>query len=138
MAHTYLATWQSEGLYLALPCRVGERRASVRQRDAKQFLQAEPASRPRASTIEFHLPKAAKRPGLTQALGPMKTLIVALCLLLCACTTPRLAGQALTLRLDSYDQSSGKFALTLSNNSEREALYLFYFIEFSKDLPRGK
>ena len=34
-----------------------------------QFVQAEPASRPRASTIEFHLPKAAKRPGLTQALG---------------------------------------------------------------------
>src|SRR6187551_1539877 len=86
MAHTYLATWQSEGLYLALPCRVGERRASVRQRDAKQFLQAEPASRPRASTIEFHLPKAAKRPGLTQALGRMKNLVFLAALLLAACS----------------------------------------------------
>src|SRR5690606_21644811 len=28
----------------------------------------EPASRPRASSGNFHLPKAAKRPGLTQAL----------------------------------------------------------------------
>ena len=34
-----------------------------------QFVQAEPASRPRASSCKFHLPKAAKRPGLTQALA---------------------------------------------------------------------
>ena len=39
---------------------------------AEQFVQAEPASRPRASSDNFHLPKAAKRPGLTQALGLMK------------------------------------------------------------------
>ena len=35
----------------------------------QQFVQAEPASRPRASSCKFHLPKAANRPGLTQALG---------------------------------------------------------------------
>ena len=68
----------------------------------------------------------------------MKIYVVALTLVLCACTTPRRAEHALSLRLDSYDQSSGKFSLTLTNNTEREALYLFYLIEFSKELPREK
>ncbi len=39
----------------------------------EHFVQAEPASRPRASSRKFHLPKAAKRPGLTQALGCLET-----------------------------------------------------------------
>jgi hypothetical protein len=85
--------------------------------------------------LRLHVSAAPPRGGLTQALGPMLRFELALtALLVTACHTDPVRPDLtpyVSLRVSSYDPSTGNFKLTLSNNSSRGVLFLHPLITYS-------
>ena len=69
---------------------------------------------------------------LAWASGLMKGLIAVLSLSLCGCATvSRPVDESLSLHVDSYNPVSGKYTLTLRNNSLHSVLFLHYLVTYS-------